>query len=131
MLVVKPFFKKLALQIVSAGEREKHLVKCFLLNQNIKNNSLILKDLYSMINSRGNENYIPLREMFPSCTNVLGTCSMIYKYNFKKIMTMKKCGSVAVMSADIHISLFAFFKIFLIVHLVGNNLRKKRWAFGL
>ena len=90
-----------------------------------------MKNLHSMINTRGNENYIPVGEAFSSCAYILGTCSMIYKYNFKKIMAMKKCGSVAVMSADIHISLFAFFKIFLIVHLVRNNLRKKLRAFGL
>lgn len=37
-----------------------------------------------MINSGGNEDNIPVGEAFSSCAYILGTCSMIYKYNFKK-----------------------------------------------
>ena len=67
-----------------------------------------------MINSGGNEDNIPVGEAFSSCAYILGTCSMIYKYNFKKIMPMKKGGGIAVMLADVDIPLFAFFKIFFI-----------------
>ena len=38
---------------------------------------------------------------------------------------MKKGGGIAVMPADVDISLFAFFKIFFIIHFIRNNFRKK------
>ena len=82
-----------------------------------------------MINSGSNEDNIPIGEAFSSCAYILGTCSMIYKYNFKKIMTMKKGGGIAVMPADVDIPLFAFFKIFFIIHFIRNNFRKEIWNY--
>ena len=110
---------------MAAHQRTEHLIKSTFPEQDVQDDRGIIKNFHGVINAGGNEDQVAFRKLFTVQAYVLDTMAFIHINDLEKIMPVQESRCIAVMPDQHDIFVNAFFKVFTVIHFIGNDLRQQ------